>query len=227
VISSDIKYAKRVRGFNRDACFYKKVLSLINLRIIFDLELEQTMKKSLLFLIILVFAGCASTRNRGHFADNTFFSDHPKLKVRILKNVVKQKKGSKQGPAFTRTQYTYLTESRDLVGITFWRFVEASNWEWQSTDEQIMSVIGLVPLETTSINDRTWVKFIETSNEKYLAFGYFKRMGDNLVAVFSISPAKPFKNEIESFKKTRIMDEPFKRLVNKAFDYNERLFAID
>jgi hypothetical protein len=50
--------------------------------------------------------------------------------------------------------------------------------------------------------------------KEYAAFGYFTRMGDNLVAVFSLFKVEQYKDDIESYAKTRALSV-------------EELFVID
>ena len=74
-------------------------------------------------------------------------SDLPKLKVRVLKNVSKQKEESKQGQGFRMTRHSYLTDSGEIAGITIWRFVLDSNTEWRSSNEQLVRQTGAIPLD--------------------------------------------------------------------------------
>jgi len=63
--------------------------------------------------------------------------------------------------------------------------------------------------------------------KEYAAFGYFTRMGDNLVAVISLFKVEQYKDDIESYAKTRALSEQLKRLITKTFDDIEELFVID
>ena len=178
----------------------------------------------LAFMFLLV--SCASTQNQIRFTENTFFSDNPELKVQILKNVLKQTENRKQGQGYKTTTHAFKIGSSEIVGITFWKFRHNSSTEWRSSDEQIITNMGMVPLGRVEISDKTWTKFVDYKSEKYIAFGYFKRMGDNLVAVYCNTWNAKYKNEIENFKKTRVLTEQHKQLINKAFDYTKKLFVI-
>ena len=109
--------------------------------------------------------GCAGTQPQTTFMDNTFTSDLPKLKVRILKNVSRQKEESKQGQGFRMTKHSYLTDSGEIVGITIWRFVLDSNTEWRSSNEQLARQTGALPLDPITINNKTWVKIVRLQKE--------------------------------------------------------------
>ena len=185
------------------------------------------MNKHLSLLLVLIFVGCASTQNQSRFTENTFSCDHPKLTVRILKKVVEHKEGSKQGSDFIRMSHSYMTESGEFVGINIWRFHHKSNAEWRASDEQIILNIGMVPLNPTRINNQTWLKFVDIKNEKYVAFGYFKRIDWNLVAVYSIRKAGKFKDEIDSIQNTGVLDTYQKQRIIKAFNSNASLFVIE
>jgi hypothetical protein len=52
-------------------------------------------------------------------------------------------------------------------------------------------------------------------------------MDDNLVTVYSLIKAEQYKDDIESFAKTRVLSEQLKRLINQTFDDIEELFVID
>jgi len=183
-------------------------------------------KLTLTIVCLELLLGCAGTQPQTTFMDNTFTSDLPKLKVRVLKNVSKQKEESKQGQGFRMTRHSYLTDSGEIAGITIWRFVLDSNTEWRSSNEQLVRQTGAIPLDPIAINNKTWVKFVQLQKE-YAAFGYFTRMDDNLVAVFSLIKAEQYKDDIESFAKTRVLSEQLIRLITKTFDGIEGLFVID
>ena len=185
------------------------------------------MKKHLSVLFVLIFVGCAATQNQSRFADNTFSCDHPKLTVRILKKVVKHKEGSKQGSAFIRMSHSYMTESDEFVGINIWKFRHKANAEWRNSDEQIIMNIGMVPLNPTRINNQTWIKFVDLKNEKYIAFGYFKRIDWYLVAVYSIRKTEDFKDEIGSFNDKNVLNDYEKQILTQAFNSNVSLFVIE
>ena len=184
------------------------------------------MSKHLSVLFVFILVGCASTQYQSRFADNTFSCDHPKLTVRILKKVVRHKEGSKQLNGFTRISHSYMTESGEFVGINIWRFRHKSNAGWRTSDEQIIMNIGMVPLKPTRINNQTWIKFVDLKNEKYIAFGYFKRIDWNLVAVYSISKTEALKDEIGSFNYKSVLNDYEKQILNRAFNSNVSLFEI-
>jgi hypothetical protein len=175
---------------------------------------------------ILFFAGCASTQNQARFTENTFFCDYPKLEVQILKNVLNQTEKSKQGSGWRRTSHFFKTDSGEFVAIRIWRYRHNSSSEWRSSDEQILMNMGAVPLERIKINNKIWVKFAYIKFEKYVDFGYFKRMDNDLVSVTCEIKNEKYKDEIESYKKTRDMTERHKQLINEAFDYIDKLFII-
>ena len=175
---------------------------------------------------IVLFVGCATTQNQSRFADNTFFCDNPKLKVQMLKNVIKQTEKHKQGSGWARTNHWFNIGSGEIVGVTIWRFRHNSNAEWRSSDERIIRNMGMVPLDRIIINDKTWVKFVDHTPTNYIGFGYFKRMGYNIVAVSCDFNNEKYKDEIENFKKTRVLTERHKKLINQAFDYIEKVLVI-
>ena len=120
-----------------------------------------------------------------------------------------------------------MTESGEFVGINIWRFHHRSNAEWRASDEQILINIGMVPLDPSQINNQTWLKFVDIKNEKYVAFGYFKRIDWNLVAVYSIRKAEKYKDEIDSIKNTGVLDAYQKQRIIKAFNCYASLFVIE
>ena len=185
------------------------------------------MKKLNLITVCLgLLWGCAGMQPATTFEDNTFSCDFPKLKVRILKNVSNQKEESKQGSGFRKTIHSYITESGEIVGITIWRVAHDSNREWRSSDEQLVRQIGALPLDPITINNKTWVKFVQFIQKEYVTFGYFKRMEYNLVAVYSLIKADQYKDDLESFSKTTVLSEKLKRFISQAFDDIEELFVI-
>ena len=187
-------------------------------------------KKTALSIICLGFLwGCAGTQPQTAFVNNTFTSDLPKLKVRILKNVSNQKEKSEQLQGHSRTVYSFFLDSGEAVDIRIWRFAPKSNAEWRSSDERLIRNMGMVALGPISINDRTWVKFADLRHERNVAlFGYFKRMDMNLVAVScNIRMKEMYKDIIAGFKKTRVMTDEHKRIAAKAFLYIEQLVVID
>ena len=185
------------------------------------------MNKHLSVLFVFVLVGCAATPYQSRFADNTFSCNHPKLTVRILKKVIRHKEGSKQGSGFIRMSHSYMTESGEFVGINIWRFRHKPNAEWRASDEQIIMNIGMVPLNSTRINNQTWIKFVDLKNEKYVAFGYFKRIDWNLVAVYSIGKTEAFKDEIGSFNDKSVLNDYEKQILTRAFISNVSLFVIE
>ncbi len=169
--------------------------------------------------------GCAGMQPQTTFEDNTFTCDFPKVKVRILKTVVHQTEKSTQAQGLKRTVYSYQTESGLFVGITIWRFRHDSSKEWRSSDEQLVRRIGASPLGPITINNKTWIKFIQPQKE-YSALGYFKRMDYNLVAVYTLFKMEQYKDDIESFAKTRVLSEQLKQIVTKTFSVIDKLFVI-
>ena len=183
-------------------------------------------KKLTLTIVCLgLLLGCAGMQPQTTFEDNTFTSDLPKLKVRILKNVSRQNEKSQQRSGYKYTSHFYTTGPDEVVGITIWRFGHNSNKEWRSSNEQLVRQIGGLPLDPITINNKTWVKFVQLQKE-YILFGYFTRMDDNLVTVYSLIKAEQYKDDIESFAKTRVLSEQLKRLINQTFDDIEELFVI-
>jgi hypothetical protein len=183
-------------------------------------------KICIILTFIFLFVGCASTQSQSRFTENAFVSDNPKLKVQILKNVSKQVEDSKQGSGYKTYYHYFNTGSGEVVGITIWRFRYTSSAEWRSSDEELLRSIGCVPLGPITINNKTWAKFVDFTQENNMGFGYFKRMGNNLVAVYYYFNNEKYKDEIESFKNTRVLTERHKQLINKAFDHIEKLFVI-
>ena len=186
------------------------------------------MERKIFIILACIFfiVGCASVQNQSHFTENTFFCDYPKLEVKILKDVLKQTEKSKQGKGWTMFTHWFKISSAEYVGVRIWRFGYNSNAEWQSSDEQILINIGMVPLDQADINDKTWVKFAYLRHENWVDFGYFRRIDNNLVAVFCEINNKKYKDEIESLKKTRVLTEKHKQLINQAFEYLEKAFVI-
>lgn len=180
----------------------------------------------IILVSIFLFVGCASTQDQIRFTDNTFFCDRPKLEVKILKNVLRQTEEIKQKSGWKRSNHWYKISSGEFVGVAIWRFRHNSNAEWRSSDERIIMNMGMVPMDRIEINNKTWVKFVDHTNKNLIGFGYFKRMGNNLVAVFCAINNETYKDEIESFKKTRVLTEQHKQLINKAFDYIDKMFVI-
>lgn len=170
--------------------------------------------------------GCAGVKPQTTFENNTFSCDFPKLKVQILNNVVRQTEKSTPGQGYRRTIHSYRTGSDQFVGITIWRFGHDSNKEWRSSNEQLLRQIGGIPLDPIAINNKTWVKFVQLTQKGYAAFGYFTRMDNNLVAAYSLIKVEQYKDDIESFAKTRVLSEQLKRLIDKTFSDIEKLFVI-
>jgi hypothetical protein len=175
---------------------------------------------------IFLIVGCASVQNQSSFTENTFFCDNPKLKIQILKNVLKQTEKSQQARDHRRTQHWFKVSSGEVVGISIWRYRHNSSAAWYSSDEQILINMGAVPLCPIEIDNKTWIKYAYLKFENYLDFGYFKRMDNNLVAVYCEIKNEKYKGEIESYKATRVLNEGHKQLINEAFDHLEKLFVI-
>lgn len=189
---------------------------------------ERMIKKLTLNIVCLgVLMGCAGTQPQTTFVDNTFTSDLPKLKVQILKDVLSQQEKSQQRGSCRSTVHSYTTGPAEVVGIAIWRCVLDSNTEWRSSNEQLVRQIGGLPLDPITFNNKSWVKFVQLNEKGIAAFGYFTRMDDNLVTVYSLIKAEQYKDDIESFAKTRVLSERLKRLINQAFDEMEKLFVID
>jgi hypothetical protein len=86
--------------------------------------------------------------------------------------------------------------------------------------------MGGLPLDPITINNKTWVKFVQLNQKGYAALGYFTRMSDNLISVYSLIKAEQYKDDLENFAKTRVLSEQLKRLINQTFDDIEELFVI-
>ena len=142
-------------------------------------------------------------------------------------NVIKEKEESKQGSGYKRTHYRYVTDSGEIVGITIWRYRHTSSAEWRSSDEKIILNIGMVPLDPIRINNKTWIRFANFQIDEYLVFGYFKRIDWNLVAVYRVIKNEKHKDEIESYKKTRVLSDQLKSFITGAFEDSEELFVIE
>jgi hypothetical protein len=185
-------------------------------------------RKIYIILICIIFiVGCASVQNQSSFKENTFFCDYPKLKVQILKNVLQQTEKSKQGRNHRRTNHWFRTGSGEFVGVEIWRFRHSSSTTWDySSDKQILIDMDMVPLGPIKIDNKTWIKFAYVKFENYVQFGYFKRMDNNLVAVYCEIKNEKYKGEIESYKATRVLTDRHKQLINEAFDHIEKLFVI-
>ena len=153
-----------------------------------------------------------------------FYCENPNLKIQILKNVLKQTEKSHQGTNHKRTQHWFKVSSGEVVGIAIWRFRHNSNTTWDyDSDEQIARAIGMVPLCPIEIDNKTWIKYAYLKFENYVNFGYFKRMDNNLVAVYCEIKNDRYKSEIESYKATRVLSESQKQLINEAFDHLNEL----
>ena len=188
------------------------------------------MERKIYIILICIFfiVGCASVQNQSSFKENTFFCDNPKLTIQILKNVSKQEEKSKQGTNSKLTQHWFKVSSGEVVGVAIWRFRHTSNTTWDySSDEQILFTMGMVPLGPITINNKTWIKYANLKFENLVDFGYFKRMDNNLVMVYCEINNGKYKDEIESYKATRVLTESHEKLINEAFNYLEKLFVIE
>jgi hypothetical protein len=186
---------------------------------------KMIMKRTLILVCLSFLWGCAGIQPQTTFENNTFTCDFPELKVRILKPVLKLQEKSQQISYCRSTAHIFTTGPGEVVGITIWRCTLDSNTEWQSSDAELVRSLGALPLDPITINNQIWVKFVQLQNELAL-FGYFKRMGDNSVAVYNLIKAEHYKDDIENFAKERVLSDPLKLLINKTFSDMDKLFVI-
>ena len=94
--------------------------------------------------------------------------------------------------------------------------------------EQILTNINYKSLDPVFVNDHKWMKYAFVNEEDFLHTGYFTRKDDYFIFVFRISLplGEKYMQEVRKFRKTRVMSDELKLLLEEAFKYTEALFTI-
>ena len=94
--------------------------------------------------------------------------------------------------------------------------------------EQIAGDLKMIIIDTVNINDHNWIKYVEVSeNKKFLCTGYFTRKHEYLILVYRwVWIGNVHIQEIEKYKKTFIMTDYLKQLLDDEFKEADKLFKI-
>jgi len=86
----------------------------------------------------------------------------------------------------------------------------------------------MIIIDTVNINDHNWIKYVEVSeNKKFLCTGYFTRKHEYLILVYRwVWIGNVHIQEIEKYKKTFIMTDYLKQLLDDEFKEADKLFKI-